>query len=414
MFNISQDFAPPFKLIAPYFRIGTFFYLAASVLVMFFGADIFHLDVYVLSWVHLFLLGFVMMTMLGAMAQLIPVVLEVGHFSVGVFYFIWPLLLLGMLMLVAGFYMAPALLPYGGAVVLVSIIIFVTDALLTLRKTEKLGSIAIRGILLPNVFLLAGLIVGIVMALGFTGAITIDIHSWLLGHVYLLLGGYVIITVMGLSLILLPMFGLSHGFSERPINLAMWLISFGVIAVAMGAILGISSLKILGFLLSFSAVTVYFYQLWIIYKTRARKEHDVWASSMYVAFVSMLVSMVFGAVYLLGGEHKYLLSAFWVLFYGLFGFVIIGHLYKIVPFLVWFERFSPLVGKQKVPMLADMVPTRAAGFQFWLSLTGAVICLAGFLGSSDLVFKSGAAFLIMGALVLVHNVRFMMNFKEGL
>ena len=354
------------------------------------------------------------MTMLGAMAQLIPVVLEVGHFSVGVFYIIWPLLLLGTLMLATGFYMAPSLLSYGGVIVLISMVIFATNALLTLRKTKKLGRIAVRFILLPICFLFAGLIVGILMALGLNGIIAIDIHSWLLGHVYLLLGGYVIITIMGMSLTLLPMFGLSHGFSEKPINLSLWLISFGVVAVAMGAILSIFPLKILGFIFSFSAIAIYFYQLWIIYKTRARKEHDIWAKSMYVAFISMLISLFIGAVFLVDGEHKYLLIAFWVLFYGMFGFVIIGHLYKIVPFLVWFERFSPLVGKQKVPMLADMVPTRGANFQFWFSLIGAVTCLAGLLGSSDLVFKSGAAFLIAGALVLVRNVRFMINFKESL
>ena len=36
----------------------------------------------VLSWVHLYLLGFVMMSIFASMAQLLPVVLEVEHFSI--------------------------------------------------------------------------------------------------------------------------------------------------------------------------------------------------------------------------------------------------------------------------------------------------------------------------------------------
>ena len=33
-------------------------------------------------------------------------------------------------------------------------------------------------------------------------------------------------------------------------------------------------------------------------------------------------------------------------------------LYKIVPFLIWFHRFSTLVGKVKVPLLKDVLPEK--------------------------------------------------------
>ena len=68
---VSQDFAPPFKLIAPYFIIGVCSFVFSALLL--FGFDVESLssmDHTTLSWVHIFLLGFVMMVIFGAMAQL--------------------------------------------------------------------------------------------------------------------------------------------------------------------------------------------------------------------------------------------------------------------------------------------------------------------------------------------------------
>jgi len=83
MMKISQDFAPPFKLIAPFFILGGIFYLLSTLYVFSFNVnELSFTDPKVLSFTHLFLLGFVMMIIFGAMAQLVPVVLEVGHFGV--------------------------------------------------------------------------------------------------------------------------------------------------------------------------------------------------------------------------------------------------------------------------------------------------------------------------------------------
>jgi len=128
MCQVSQDFAPPFKLIAPFFMIGSFFYLFSSFFLFTLeGESLSYIDANVIAFAHLFLLGFVMMIIFGAMAQLVPVVLEVGHFAVELFYAIWPLLLIGTLLMVDGFLYTPAVLPYGGMVVLISMMIFVVE-----------------------------------------------------------------------------------------------------------------------------------------------------------------------------------------------------------------------------------------------------------------------------------------------
>lgn len=408
---VSHDFAPPFKLIAPYFIIGAIFFVVNIALL--FGFDLSNLgsmNSSALSWVHMFLLGFVMMIIFGAMAQLVPVVLEVGHFAVDLYYIIYPLLFIGTILMGYGFLYSPALLPYGGVVVLISLLIFIFETFLTIKKVKKFNLVMVS-VVIANIFLFLGLIFGILMALGYAGTINIDIIALLRAHIYLVLAGYVGVTIMGMSMILLPMFWLSHSFSWKPVHTALVLISIGVMSVMVSSIFDSKFFEFAGYILSLIAFALYFYQIYIIYKARVRIENDIYLHSMLFSYGSLVISLIMGIVYLLVPSENLLLAIGWVLFLGYISFIIIGHLYKIVPFLVWYERFSPLIGKQKVPMLADMVPVKSAKLQFAFSSIGVVICTIGLLASNNDIFKSGASFLFMGSIFTIKDLFYMINFK---
>jgi len=411
MFSISQDFAPPFKLISPFFILGSLFYLLASIFIFSFSSDnLFVQDTKVLSFVHLFLLGFVMMVIFGAMAQLVPVVLEVGHAAVELFYAIWPLLSIGTILMVAGFLGYPALLPYGGTVVLIAMMIFVMEIFATIKKVEKFN-LVMNSVLISNTFLFFGIIFGLVMALGYAGTIEVDILTLLRSHVYLVIGGYITITLMGLSVVLLPMFGLSHGFSMKPLEIAIALMSISVVMVVSSSFFEYVLIEYIAYMLAVISLLFYFYLVVMIFKTRARKEIDIYTISLMYAFFSMLVALVFGIAYLMIGYEPLLLASGWLIFFGFFGFAITGHIYKIVPFLVWFERFSPLVGKEKVPMLADMLPKKGSSAQFVYGALGVSVVAVAILLQDTMLIKAGASFLVVGAVALVRNVFYMINYK---
>lgn len=351
-----------------------------------------------------------MMTIFGAMAQLVPVVLEVGHFGVELFYAIWPLLGVGTLLMAIGFLNSPALLPYGGVVVLIAIMIFIMEIFLTIKKVKKFN-IVMSSVLISNAFLFIGIIFGLVMALGYAGVIDADINALLRGHVFLVIGGYISITIMGLSVVLLPMFGLSHGFSKKPLEVAMTMMSTSVILVVLSSFIKFNPLEYLGYVLGIVSLFIYFYLVKTIYKTRARKEIDIYAKSLIFSYFSLIASLVLGIAYLVFGFEPLLLSSGWLMFFGFFAFAVTGHVYKIIPFLVWFERFSPLVGKQKVPMLADMLPPKSASAQFVFCAAGVVVVAVAILLKDDTLIKAGASFLLIGALAFVRSVFYMINYK---
>ncbi len=412
MFNVSRDFAPPFKMISPYFIVGTIFYIV-SVASLFFLPDKFSSSsVEVLSWVHLFLLGFVMMVIFGAMAQLVPVVLEVGHFSVDFFYLIWPLLFIGTGMMAYGFVKAPFLVAFGGLVVVVSMSIFLADLFLTLKKVEHF-SLTVKSVIVSNIFLALGIIVGFLMSLNFAGAKGADIAVWLPAHAFLVAGGYVTLTIIGISMVLLPMFSLAHGFDEKPVTVSFYLMSGAIFLLFISVLLGSVFFKWVSIVLVFVSVVFYLKQVWIIYKGRVRKENDIWAKSLFVGYGSLLTALIFGVLYLPFRYEGLLLSAGWFMFVGFFGFLIIGHLYKIVPFLVWFERFSPLVGKEKVPMLHEMIPKKAADWEFRFASVG--MALGGFslLTGTMALFKVGAFLMLISCVFFGYSMWFMLAYGKS-
>ena len=411
MFSVSRDYAPPFGMIAPFFIIGSIFFFVGTVLLLFLDPLHGHFDPMIAGWAHWFLLGFVMMIIFGAMAQLIPVVVEVGHYSVDLYYVIWPLLLIGTLTMVTGFWIAPAVLPYGGLLVLTAMLIYLYDTLMTLKKAENV-TLTVKTAVAANLFLTTGIVVGFLLTLAIGAGVKVDVAWWLGTHAVLVLGGYVVLTVMGLSLILLPMFGLAHGFDETPIHRAFNLMVGGVLLHLLSTLIGFSAGRFVAMLVMLAAIAFYMRQVWLIYKVRARKENDIWARSMFFGYGSLLVAALLALVSLFADWENVVLASAWFLIMGFVTFLITGHLYKIIPFLVWFERYSPLVGKQKVPMLHEMYPKKMADWEFALSAAGVVVAGVGILLKWNDLYYGGVALLIVGAGFMLASVKWMLSFGK--
>jgi len=411
MKSISSDFAPPLKLISPFFSYGVIFYLLSMLALLFFKPSFAYEEMSVAGWIHLFMLGFVMMIIFGAMAQLIPVVLEAGHAVVDVYYVIFPLLFIGASVMVAGFWMVPALLPYGGLLVLSAMIIFAVENLATLKKTT-IRTLTVETVAWSNGYLLLGILTGFAIALGLSGDLGINVSLMLKAHVYAVIGGYVVLTIIGLSLILIPMFSLAHGFDETAINRAFKLVIIGVGIVFIGALFAQEWLMYIGYAVNTAGIFFYIWQIYIIAKLTVRKEMDIWAKSMIFAFGALIFSIILGLVYFLSGKESILHASVWFLLLGFISFMITGHLYKIVPFLVWFERFAPLVGKEKVPMLHEMYSKEGANIMFWFTASGVLLGGFGLLFENNILFKGGASFLFAGAIFLFVTMRKMLAYGK--
>lgn len=396
--NVSPNFSPSIKLMKPYFIFSSFFYLLSMFVLLFINPNSTLKDLEIIAWVHLYMIGFIMMAIFSAMAQLGPIIVETAHHTVKVFKYIWIFLILGLALILYGFYINLQYLTYGGLLVLVAMSTYAIEFLLTLKNAKRKTAIT-KAMIMSNIFLLLGIISGIIMALGFNGIVEIDPNTLLSAHIFGLIVGFVILLIMGISIVLIPMFGFCKRISDNQFRYSFYTLSLGVITMIISPIFLSVYLQNIAYLLTVAAIILYLYQLFKMTSSRARTVHDIWAKSMYVGFISFIISFALLCSYLINENETVLKLGMWLMFVGFFGFLIIGNYYKIVPFLVWFQIYSPLIEEKSVPMLHELVPNRLVNLQWFYSTVGLIVSSVGLALKNENIFYAGITFLIMGGVI---------------
>jgi hypothetical protein len=347
---------------------------------------------HVLAVIHLATLGMMTTAIMGALWQLLPVILVVPAQPSWIGRVHYPLWLTGVTALVAGFWINwwPALAAGGFLVVLGAVILAAVMGRMIARAPRRP---------LAAYFVAAGLFYLILVVLGGL-ALAVDVQTGFLGDrlfrilpAHLLLGfaGWGVGTVIGVSYKLAPMFALAHVTDERPARLCFGLLNGGLAALAAGLAAGwpfaiclVPAVMILLAVLVFTVDTVR------ILQSRHKKvlEPTQWHALVGLAFLlvcgtAALRAASAGPGWWLNGRTATTLGLLFLL--GFVAQTIMGYLYKIIPFLVWNRRYAPLVGRQKVPLMRDMVHARAAWLTFWLYNTGLICLLSAVLWERNLV-----------------------------
>jgi len=398
--NVSPTFSPPIPLMKPYFTLSGLFYLLSMLTLFFIDPKISLQDFSLIGWVHLYMLGFVMMGIFSAMAQLAPIVVETSHYSIKIFRYLHLFLVSGLAFMLYGFYIETSFLLYGGSLVFLAMLIYAIEFLLTLKNAQRKTSIT-KAMKLSNFFLLLGIFTGLIMAASFNSLLNINPQIILPMHTFGLIVGFVILLIMGISIILIPMFGSSARISDNEFSKSFIAIALGVIVMMFAPFFYTEVLTNTAYALVSTAILLYLYQLYTMTSSRKRVIHDIWALHMYVAFGSFIIAFILLCCYLLTDLEILLKLGAFLLLLGFFGFIILGNLYKIIPFLVWFHIYSPHIEERVVPMLHELLPKRVAYLQLFYSLLGLLIASLGIVLESTIFFKGGAILLALGALLFL-------------
>jgi hypothetical protein len=88
---------------------------------------------------------------------------------------------------------------------------------------------------------------------------------------------------------------------------------------------------------------------------------------------------------------------------------IVGMLYKIIPFLVWFKRYSRQIGRARVPALADMYSARLQMAGYWAYLLGLGTTSTAIFYASNSGIRIGCALLAVSLASFMFNVFSMLS-----
>jgi cbb3-type cytochrome oxidase subunit 1 len=337
---------------------------------------------HVLALVHIATLGWLTMTIMGASLQLVPVIIVGPLRAARLLPWQYPLYLASVTLLVCGFwFMRPWLIIAGGAGVVLAVAHYVIVLAVTLARAPR-RPLTVR-------FLVASLVyLCLVVCLGLTAALNLQwdflgtaFDRLLPLHITLGVVGWLSATLFGVSYTLARMFSLSHAHDDRLGRIVFVLLNASLVVLAGGLLVPWPPLTLPGGMLLTFTAWLFAYDYRRLLRLRFRKLLDVtqYHSIAAVVCFALLVPASL-LVVMMGWEEPAVLAALVLAaLVGWLGQSMIGYLYKIVPFLVWQHRYGPLAGRQKVPLMREMLHERLAWLSWWAINAGLIATLCAML-----------------------------------
>jgi hypothetical protein len=400
----------------------------------------YHYNQYVIAETHLFVLGWICSVVMGAMYQLVPVALETKLYSetLARWHFILHCIgFIGMVWMFHNWNMKQV--GHFGSVLGLGIGLFVYNLAQTLRWVPKwnVTATAVTAALgWISLAILAGLAIATAKSLndadslsspvGVTAplvhglrsvavfAARFDPISAMHAHAHLGALGCFIMLIIGVSYKVIPMFTLSEVQSRTRAVCSVALLNLGLACSFLAVVLR-WRWKLACALVVITALALYGWELAAIVRRRKRRTID-WGIKYFLSAVALLLPLSILAVVLswpglplnpLTGQLEILYGFLGLI--GVISFAIIGMLYKIIPFLVWFKSYCRQVGRAQVPALAEMYSTRWQAIGYWSYLGGLAISSGGIVSSSQTLIRWGSLSLGLSLAALLLNVAFMLT-----
>ncbi len=369
--------APPFLLPGEHFAAALGFLILGAIGLVVNAPDLaqgFYPSQRVIGTAHMFTLGWITTSIMGALYQFLPVALGRPIASVRLAHITFALYVPGLLAFIAGLVFGrPTAMLAGAATFGTGVLLFAGNLGWTLRRAEK-RDVTWWALALAATFLVITLVFGIALAgnlrWGYLGG---ERYTAVGTHMHVAIAGWVLLVMVGVAQRLLPMFLLSHGAGDRYAKAAVALIGSGagVLAVLHHAPALFS--RWLPALLVIAGLLCFLEQARRFYRLRHRPNLDPGMQLAAAGLMLLGAAIAVAAPVLAGVASPRVMTAYAAFLLLGISLFVAAHYYKIVPFLVWYHRFGPLAGRQPVPRVAELYSARFANAAAALLLIGATL-----------------------------------------
>lgn len=379
----------------------------------------------VLAVNHLITLGWGTLLAMGAIHQMFPAMVGVPRRPGRGTLIQYGLSLAGTAMLVGGLLLRRV--PWvaaGGLVAWVGIAVFLWLTVQIVPQRRRWTPEA-SGVALALGYLLLAATWGLMTALnwrwgfwrGLLGDAGVGVHA-ALG-----LGGWFVQLVVSVSAYLLPRFvglhrvearadagsGKAHfGTPARAIPLleVLLLLNAGVLLLVAAALAEAPLLARSGAALLAASGLRYAASLLRVLRTRRQARPDLtihhwWAILGQTVLLSVLAAVWAGGG-LAGQGRRVAAAAVVLLLAGWLSLAIMGQLYKVTPFLMWYYRFAQGIPAAEVPRLAAPYYPAAGAPAFYLSLWGSLLLAGGVLLALPALATAGSLLFLGGGLIFAY------------
>jgi hypothetical protein len=410
--GLSLDQAPPLSIPAAFFLTVPIGILAAGCILIATGAAALSTPwaPQTLALTHAGTLGVLAMGMIGALYQMTPVIAGTPVPFTRIAHIVQALLLAGLAgfvwRLLGGpvFAMSAAILCF--TIAFLAFLLPLGWALLRPGTNNE----TVQGMRLAAVSLAAVTLIGLMMARGYSGyGFPENRFLWMQIHLTLALLGWVGGLIMSVSWQVIPMFYLAPAASKTTMRWLFRLLLSGLVLpfvaiFAGGDINGFPSPGQLAAIGALPAALV----AWLIHPAlilrnisrRKRRRRDASLMFWKAGLVNALLLIPIAFVALLLPDPRWQVLFGWVAIWGWAGMIMHGMLSRIVPFLVWFHRYSARVGLEPVPSMRTLLPQQRIHIGLVLHLSSVVLGVAAILVQEDILAQLTGVMLVATAISL--------------
>jgi len=368
--NLSFDAAPPIKVVLRFFLSGAVFGLVAS-LFAFFNVNSLSAAATpeTLTIVHLLTLGVMASFMLGALFQMLPVLAGVSIkspelISLRVNY----ALIFGTISLVVSFFNGSAIL-YSISAISLTFALFATAFIMLKEELIKVQKNASpKGMMLAIISLAVVVILGLLM-LALRAGIDIGVDYTAIKNIHLSFGlfGWIAMLIISVSFQVIEMFYVTPPYPKALQNY----LTVAIFALLLIALLIPSATTIIQALIALLLAIFAIYTLIrLSQKKRSVSDASLWfwrvGMGALIAYATLFLASIFITV-------NILLIAILYTFFALF--IVVAMVFKIVPFLVWFQLNR--AGYFDGPMMHEVIHPKIAKYNFYLFAVSFALLIIG-------------------------------------
>jgi len=424
--GLSTKNAPSVWVVVPHFLIGTISFLVASVFVIFNYPDLlgYHISGPVLSIAHVMMLGWISMIIFGALYQLIPVVMQVKLYSEKLAYLTLAGLVLGLFFLIAAFlgykFQLTNNFIVGGALVIFAIILFAFNTLKSaLSSSEK--SISKLYIMASGIYLLLTVLLGLFTVINLSYNLLAVPHTeFMKTHAVIGLVGWFLMLVIGVAAKLMPMFLIVHRTREVLLKWGFYLINSGLLIILAATFIKQvpEFVDVISFILILAGLVLFLLFNYDVFSHRMRRKLDIGMKLSSIGLIMFaLTNLSFIGIYFGNNAFGFPVGRIEIisgllLIYGFFTGLILGQTYKTLPFIIWLFYYQKLVGKQKVPLVADLYSDKLATIHMYSFVASIALFIVGLVFSIEIALLFAAVAMVFTSMVYGVNVYKMIFHKK--
>lgn len=358
--------------------------------------------------VHLFVLGWATMLAMGAVYQLINVILQSKIYSEKLGYVHYFVFTVGLVGLLYGFFTGQVpWIAIFATLTFIGILLFTWNMFATLIRASHWNPITLSAACAVLYLALTG-VSGLLMGVNFALASWNELHQQLFGaHIWLGAIGWFGLLITGFSYKMLPMFYLSHNYPEKLQTVVLLLWNAAVIG---GVIYFLFSTNIWVLIFSLLILTIAFIAYYVhvtqIKKHRHKKTPGAgikWSVYANLAFAIIAFAILISSLWLSDRllDAKPVLLAGWIYLGGWVSFTILSYASKIVPFLWWTHKYGGKLGKPGTPVMSDLLSeTKVHVGLTLIAITTIFVWLGLLFDLNWMVAVSGVAYSILSILYI--------------